>query len=246
MADIKDQLIKDSYNYVLQSDLSTGVVYRIGGTIPVNPIFSSGLTINSGFTFSNGTEQNGYVLFTDSNGNAYWGSTTGITTSGLTYYVSASTPTGISFVNGDRWFDTTTGDETVWINDGVGSGQWVQPNNGGGGGGSPYSGSGVSNFLTIWNSTYGLSASTIEYNGSQYIIPSLSSTTIYSENYQGNVVTEIQNGNYISISQNTGSVTINNDKPDLDVTFTVQDGVSVTGVYPNFDKKTHKSVAKGK
>ena len=235
MADIKDQLIKDSYNYVLQSDLSTGVVYRIGGTIPVNPIFSSGLTINSGFTFSNGTEQNGYVLFTDSNGNAYWGSTTGITTSGLTYYVSASTPTGISFVNGDRWFDTTTGDETVWINDSVGPGQWIQPNNGGGGGGSPYSGSGVSNFLTIWNSTYGLSASTIEYNGSQYIIPSLSSTTIYSENYQGNVVTEIQNGNYISISQNTGSVTINNDKPDLDVIFTVQDGVSVTGVYPNFD-----------
>jgi hypothetical protein len=39
MADIKDQLIKDSYNYVLQSDLSTGVVYRIGGSIPVNPKF---------------------------------------------------------------------------------------------------------------------------------------------------------------------------------------------------------------
>lgn len=236
MADIKDQLIKDSYNYVLQSDLSTGVVYRIGGAIPINPIFSSGLTINSGFTFSNGTEQNGYVLFTDANGNAYWGSTTGITTSGLTYYVSASTPTGISFINGDRWFDTTTGDETVWINDGVGMGQWVQPNNGGGGGGgSPYSGSGISNFLTIWNSTYGLTASTIQYNGSQYLIPSLSSTTIYSENYQGNVVTDIQNGSYISVSQNTGSVTINNDKPDLDVTFTIQDGVSVAGVYPNFD-----------
>ena len=72
MADIKDQLIKDSYNYVLQSDLSTGVVYRIGGTIPVNPIFSSGLTINSGFTYSNGTEQPGYVLTTDGSGNAYW------------------------------------------------------------------------------------------------------------------------------------------------------------------------------
>ena len=51
MADIKDQLIKDSYNYVLQSDLSTGVVYRIGGSIPVNPIFSSGLTINNSFVY---------------------------------------------------------------------------------------------------------------------------------------------------------------------------------------------------
>ena len=233
MADIKDQLIKDSYNYVLQSDLSTGIVYRIGGDIPVNPIFSSGLTINDSFVYSGAGEQNGYVLLTDGTGYAYWGPVSGA--SGLTYYVQSTVPPGTGYTNGDRWFDTTTGDETVWINDGVGSGQWVQPNNGGGGGGSPYSGSGVSNFLTIWNSTYGLSASTIEYNGSQYIIPSLSSTTIYSENYQGNVVTEIQNGNYISISQDTGSVTINNDKPDLDVTFNVQDGVTVSGVYPNFD-----------
>ncbi len=233
MADIKDQLIKDSYNYVLQSDLSTGVVYRIGGAIPVNPIFSSGLTINDSFVYSGAGEQNGYALLTDGTGYAYWGPMSGA--SGLTYYVQSTVPPGTGYTNGDRWFDTTTGDETVWINDGVGSGQWVQPNNGGGGGGSPYSGSGVSNFLTIWNSTYGLSASTIQYNGTQYLIPSLSSTTIYSENYQGNVVTDIQNGTYISISQNTGSVTINNDKPDLDVTFTVQDGVTVSGVYPNFD-----------
>ena len=77
MADIKDQLIKDSYNYVLQSDLSTGVVYRIGGTIPVNPIFSSGLTVNSGFTYSNGTEQNGYILTCDASGNANWGPSSG-------------------------------------------------------------------------------------------------------------------------------------------------------------------------
>ena len=81
MADIKDQLIKDSYNYVLQSDLSTGVVYRIGGAIPVNPIFSSGLTINDSFVYSGAGEQNGYVLFTDANGNAYWDSTSGITVS---------------------------------------------------------------------------------------------------------------------------------------------------------------------
>lgn len=72
MSDISNQLIKDSYNYVLQSDLNTGIVYRIGGGVPVNPIFQSGLTISSGFTFNNGTEQPGYVLTSDSFGNATW------------------------------------------------------------------------------------------------------------------------------------------------------------------------------
>ena len=72
MSDISNQLIKDSFNYVLQSDLSTGVVYRIGGTIPVNPTFQSGLTVNSGFTYSNGTEQLGYVMTCDAFGNAIW------------------------------------------------------------------------------------------------------------------------------------------------------------------------------
>jgi hypothetical protein len=149
MADIKDQLIKDSYNYVLQSDLSTGIVYRIGGSIPVNPTFISGLTINSGFTYSNGTEQNGYALLTDGTGYAYWGPVSG-SSSGLTYYVQSTIPPGTGYTNGDRWFDTSTGDELVWIIDNPPlPGTWVQPNNGGGGGGSPYSGSGVSNFLTI-------------------------------------------------------------------------------------------------
>jgi len=92
MADIKDQLIKDSYNYVLQSDLSTGVVYRIGGSVPVNPIFSSGLTVNSGFTYSNGTEQSGYALLTDGTGYAYWGPVSG--TSGNYLPLSGGTVTG--------------------------------------------------------------------------------------------------------------------------------------------------------
>ena len=120
MADIKDQLIKDSYNYVLQSDLSTGIVYRIGGTVPVNPIFLSGLTVNSGFTYSNGTEQNGYALLTDGTGYSYWGAVS----SGLTYFVTSSTPTATQ--SGDRWFNTNTGVELVWIDDGDSS-QWVQP-----------------------------------------------------------------------------------------------------------------------
>ena len=88
MADIKDQLIKDSYNYILQSDLTTGVVYRIGGSIPVNPIFSSGLTVNSGFTYTNGSEQPGYVLTTDGTGYAYWSSVSG--TSGNILYITGT------------------------------------------------------------------------------------------------------------------------------------------------------------
>ena len=77
MSDISNQLIKDSYNYVLQSDLSTGNIYRIGGGIPVNPIFLSGLTIISSFKFSNGSEQAGYVLTSDGSGNANWGPVSG-------------------------------------------------------------------------------------------------------------------------------------------------------------------------
>ena len=94
MADIKDQLIKDSYNYVLQSDLSTGIVYRIGGTIPVNPIFSSGLTVNSGFTYSNGTEQPGYALLTDGTGYSYWGPVSGVTSISVGNGLSANSSTG--------------------------------------------------------------------------------------------------------------------------------------------------------
>ena len=104
MADIKDQLIKDSYNYVLQSDLSTGVVYRIGGSIPVNPIFQSGITINDSFTYSNGTEQNGYALLTDGTGYAYWGPVSGASpSSGVT---SITTGVGLSG-------DSTTGTVTI-------------------------------------------------------------------------------------------------------------------------------------
>jgi hypothetical protein len=93
MSDISSQLIKDSYNYVLQSDLSTGVVYRIGGDIPVNPIFLSGLTINSNFNYSNGTEQPGYALITDGFGNASWGPVSG-SSSGNYLSLSGGTVTG--------------------------------------------------------------------------------------------------------------------------------------------------------
>lgn len=89
MANISNQLVKDTYDYVLQSDLFTGVVYRIGGTIPVNPIFSSGLSIYDSFRYSDGSEQPGYVLTSDGSGNAVWGPVSGASSgsyvTGFTY-----------------------------------------------------------------------------------------------------------------------------------------------------------------
>jgi hypothetical protein len=122
MSDISNQLIKDSYNYVLQSDLSTGVVYRIGGNIPVNPKFISGLTINSNFNYSNGTEQSGFVLITDASGNASWGPISGDylplsggTVSGATNFtggltantISATTYLGLSNLSRQEFTYTT-------------------------------------------------------------------------------------------------------------------------------------------
>jgi len=99
MSDISNQLIKDSYNYVLQSDLSTGIVYRIGGGIPVNPKFLSGLTINTNFNYSNGTEQPGFVLITDASGNASWGPVSG-SSSGNYLSLSGGTVTGPTIFTG--------------------------------------------------------------------------------------------------------------------------------------------------
>ena len=96
MSDIRNQLIKDSYNYVLQSDLLTGVVYRIGGDIPVNPIFQSGLTINSGFTYSNGTEQLGYVMTCDAFGNANWAPASAATSSSGVTSITAGNGLSVS------------------------------------------------------------------------------------------------------------------------------------------------------
>jgi hypothetical protein len=99
MADISNQLIKDSYNFVLQAD-TNGVVYRIGGSVPTNVTFQSGLTVNSGFTYSNGTESVGYALLTDGTGYAYWGPISAATpSSGVTSItvgngLSANTSTG--------------------------------------------------------------------------------------------------------------------------------------------------------
>jgi len=118
MSDISNQLIKDSYNYVLQSDITTGVVYRIGGAIPVNPIFLSGLTVFSAFTYSNGTEQPNYVLTTDGTGYAFWAPVSGTSSSGVTSIIagiglSANSSTGnVTIIN-------TLPDQTVTITGGT-------------------------------------------------------------------------------------------------------------------------------
>jgi len=120
MSDISNQLIKDSYNYVLQSDLSSGTVYRIGGGVPVNPKFLSGLTVMEKFTFSNGTEQPNYVLLTDGTGLAFWGpmssstTTSGVTSVTVTNGLSGDVTTGaVTIIN-------TAPDQTVTISGGTG------------------------------------------------------------------------------------------------------------------------------
>lgn len=190
MSDISNQLIKDSYNYVLQSDLTTGVVYRIGGTIPVNPIFQSGLTVNSGFTYSNGTEQPGYALLTDGTGYSYWGPV-----SGLNYFVSGSTPSGVTLNSGDRWLDTTTGDELVYVNDGD-SAQWIQICCGGSGGGG--GGSLIGDYLPLSGGT--LTGGTVFQSG-------LTANTISASTYQ-NLPSSFQSvriNNTTQFSANTGN-----------------------------------------
>jgi len=110
MADISNEFIKDSFDYVLQSDLSTGVVYRLGGNIPINPIFKSGLTVNDVFTYSDGSEYNGFVLTCDSSGKSTWKPVSG-TSSGFDTYVTGGTYSNgiITFTNNSGNTFTVTG-----------------------------------------------------------------------------------------------------------------------------------------
>lgn len=72
MSDISNLLIKDSYDYVIQVDPITRQVLRIGGSVPNNPIFVSGLTVENSLKYTNGSESAGYVLKCDAQGNANW------------------------------------------------------------------------------------------------------------------------------------------------------------------------------
>jgi hypothetical protein len=126
MSNISGQLIKDSYNYVLQSDLISGIVYRIGGSIAENPKFVSGLTVNASFTYSDGSEFPGYVLTCDAAGNAVWGpvsgATSGVVVTGGTFDYSAGTLT-LVLSNGVNV--PISGLEDIYVTGGVVSGNSI-------------------------------------------------------------------------------------------------------------------------
>lgn len=114
----------------------------------------------TGFFYSlNGV--GGVSVFTSGQTLYISGSSSGGSSGGLTYYVQTSIPTGTT--SGDRWFDTNTGVELVWINDGNSS-QWVQPFSvpGPANALSYYLTTGITTSQTItWDKNYwGISAST--------------------------------------------------------------------------------------
>ena len=138
MSDISNLLIKDSYDYVIQVDPISRQVLRIGGSVPNNPIFLSGLTVNSSFKYSDGSEQANFFLKCDAQGNASWApviasgisyttySLTGVTVDGFTLYFSDSlgqvfpiTITGGTLsslvVTGSSSFNTISAD-TIYVN----------------------------------------------------------------------------------------------------------------------------------
>lgn len=217
MSDISNQLIKDSYNYVLQSDLSSGTVYRIGGSIPVNPKFLSGLTVNSGFTYSNGTEQVGYALLTDGTGYAYWGPISAATPSSGVTSVTAGSGLSGNVTTGAVTLINTAPDQTVTISGGTGI----------------TTGGTYPNF-TIVNSAP--DRTVILTGGTNIQI-----TGTYPDfgvNYTGTTISQgitgITGTSGVSASTTNYGTTIINTSPDQTVTLTGGTSIQITGTYPNF------------
>jgi hypothetical protein len=164
--------ISDNTGQTFNATINTVTGLTINGDLSVtgnttlnnltaNTISASSLTINgvsiTGDTYLTGATLSGGTLTLSQN----YGS--GVTVGDfLQYFISATTPTGV--VNsGDRWFNTDTGIELVWIDDGN-STQWVQPFSVPGP--TPdegyYSTTGITTSQTItWDKTYwGISGST--------------------------------------------------------------------------------------
>ena len=248
MSDISNQLIKDSYNYVLQSDLSTGVVYRIGGTIPVNPIFQSGLTVNSGFTYSNGTEGVGYALLTDGTGYAYWAPVSAATPSSGVTSVTATNGLSGNVTTGAVTIVNTAPDQTVIITGGTNieiTGSY--PNFG-----VNYTGTTTIQGITGITGTSGVSASTTDYvttiiNTAPDRTVTLSGGTNigvngtypgFSISFTGSIptqgITAITATNGVSANTSNNTTTIINTSPDQTVTISGGTGITTGGTYPNF------------
>jgi hypothetical protein len=117
MSDISNLLIKDSYDYVIQVDPITRQVLRIGGSIPNNPIFVSGLTVENSFKYTNGSEFAGYFLKCDAQGNATWAS---VNVSGNTYSLTGVTVDGFTLTftdsEGQVFPITITGGTLSYLN----------------------------------------------------------------------------------------------------------------------------------
>jgi hypothetical protein len=182
-SDISNQLIRDSYQYVVQSDTVTGVMYRINGDFLVNPIFASGLTIYTGFTFIDGNQESGYVLTSDGSGNASWAP------------ASAATPssgvTSITVGEGLSANSTTGAVKIVFTGSSSTSGAYL-----------PLSGGTVTG-NTIFNS--GLTANTLNVTGNT-LLSGLTATTISATtylNYPDTFVTGFTlTANTITLTQN--------------------------------------------
>lgn len=117
MSDISNLLIKDSYDYVIQVDPITRQVLRIGGSIPNNPIFVSGLTVENSFKYTNGSQNAGYFLKSDAQGNATWAP---VNVSGNTYALTGVTIDGFTLTftdsEGQIFPITITGGTLSYLN----------------------------------------------------------------------------------------------------------------------------------
>lgn len=106
--------------------ISGGTNIQINGTYPNFGVVYTGQTSFpylplSGGTVTGATNFNSGLTATTISATTYLNLPS---TSGLQYFVSGTTPTTTQ--SGDRWFNTSTGIELVWINDGD-STQWIQP-----------------------------------------------------------------------------------------------------------------------
>jgi hypothetical protein len=125
--------------YVLTSDASGNAIWQptsgsfTGGTVTGLTIFTNGLTANtiSATTYQNlpidvfvtgGTYSAGTASFTNNTGSTF--SITGFST--FQYFISGTSPSGVTLNIGDRWYNDNNGVEYVWNYDGN-SYQWVQP-----------------------------------------------------------------------------------------------------------------------
>lgn len=177
------EAIKLFLPYILQTNPDTGIIYGINSGVPVNPIFSSGLTVNSGFTYSNGTEQAGYVMTCDAFGNAIWAPASAATPSSGVTSVTAGSGLSGNVTTGAITLVNTSPDQTVTITGGTNiqiSGSY--PNFGVNFTGTTgVGGTGTTNYISKWTGSTSLGNSLIYDNGTSVSIgtASPSSSSIF-------------------------------------------------------------------